>query len=55
MTLLLFSGASGKIIHEQTLKQKSRDTVPLNMCWILVAPSLYCIEHPSVHETYNDG
>ncbi len=29
MTLMLFSGAWGKMIHEKNLKQKSRDTVPL--------------------------
>jgi hypothetical protein len=31
-TLLLFSGAWGKMIHEKNLKKKSRDTVPLNIC-----------------------
>jgi hypothetical protein len=30
MTLMLFSGAWGKMIHEKKLKQESRDTVPLN-------------------------
>jgi hypothetical protein len=29
MTLVLFSGAWGKMIHEKNLKQKSRNTVPL--------------------------
>jgi hypothetical protein len=29
MTLLLFSGAWGKMIHEKNLKQKFCDTVPL--------------------------
>ncbi len=29
MTLMLFSGAWGKMIHEKNLKQKARDTVPL--------------------------
>jgi hypothetical protein len=29
MTLMLFSGAWGKVIHEKNLKQKSRDTIPL--------------------------
>jgi hypothetical protein len=29
MILMLFSGAWGKVIHEKTLKQKSRDTVPI--------------------------
>jgi hypothetical protein len=31
MTLVLFSGAWGKMIHEKKLKQKSCDTVPLNL------------------------
>jgi hypothetical protein len=31
MTLVLFSVAWGKMIHEKKLKQKSRDTVPLNL------------------------
>ncbi len=30
MSLMLFSGAWGKMIHEKNLKQKSRDTVTLN-------------------------
>ncbi len=25
-----YSGAGGKLIHQKNLKQKSRDTVPLN-------------------------
>jgi hypothetical protein len=29
MTLVLFLGASGKMILEKNLKKKSRDTVPL--------------------------
>ncbi len=32
MTLMLFPGAWGKIIHEKKLKQKSHDTVPLTLC-----------------------
>jgi hypothetical protein len=30
MILMLLSGAWGKVINEKNLKQKSRDTVPLN-------------------------
>ncbi len=30
LTLMLFSGAWGKVIHEKTLSKKSRDTVPLS-------------------------
>jgi hypothetical protein len=30
MTLLLYSRALGKMIHERNLKQKSCDTVPLS-------------------------
>ncbi len=33
MILMLLSGAWRKVIHEKNLKQKSRDTVPLNQ-WI---------------------
>jgi hypothetical protein len=29
MTLMLFSGALGKMIHEKNLNKESRDTVPL--------------------------
>ncbi len=29
MTLMLYSGASGKVIHEKTWSKKSRETVPL--------------------------
>jgi hypothetical protein len=29
MTLFLFSGAWGKVIHEKKPEKKSRDTVPL--------------------------
>ncbi len=30
MTLILFLGALEKMIHEKNLKQKTRETVPLN-------------------------
>jgi hypothetical protein len=32
MTLVLFSGACGKMIHEKIGRKKSRDTVPLRLC-----------------------
>jgi hypothetical protein len=42
ITILLLSGASGKMIHEKNLKQKiSRDTVPLNCTKCNVAISSY--------------
>jgi hypothetical protein len=35
MTLMLFSGAWGKMIHEKkTTAKKSSDTVPLNYCTV---------------------
>jgi hypothetical protein len=30
MALMVYSGACGKLIHEKTRSQKSRDTVPLS-------------------------
>jgi hypothetical protein len=33
MTLMLFLGAWGKMIHEINLKQKTRDTVPLTLLY----------------------
>ncbi len=34
---MLFSGKWGKMIHEKNLKQKSRDTVPLNNgCFLFI-------------------
>ena len=31
MTLMVYSGAWGKLIHEKNRSQKSRDTVPLKV------------------------
>jgi hypothetical protein len=41
-----YSGAGGKLIHEKNQKQKSRDTVPLGIAFILLyfthTLSLFC-------------
>jgi|LakMenEpi03Aug12_release.lakeMendotaPanAssembly.Ray.scaffolds.fasta_scaffold4886815_1 hypothetical protein len=38
MTLMLFSGAWGKMIQEKNPEQKSSDTVPLKFRWSVSFP-----------------
>ncbi len=52
MTLMVYSGAGGKLIHEKTRSPKSRDTFPRN---IIAKHDKRCaLNSPSLHVKWSD-